>query len=151
MLTKHPVSTFLWFEAHAAEAAAFYCSVFPDARVTSSSPMSTSFEIGSQRFIAFNGGPHYKLTAAVSVFVPCVTQAEVDALWDRFTGAGATESKCGWLVDQFGLSWQIIPTRLLELMSDPDPARAGRAVQAMLAMQKIDIAALERSADGGGV
>jgi predicted 3-demethylubiquinone-9 3-methyltransferase (glyoxalase superfamily) len=148
MQTKNPVSTFLWFEANAAEAAALYCSIFPNSRVTSSSPMSTNFEIGGQRFIAFNGGPHYKLTPAVSVFVSCSTQAEVDALWDRFMSAGGTESKCGWLVDKFGLSWQIIPKQLLQLIGDPDPAKSQRAVQAMLGMQKIDIAALERAHKG---
>jgi predicted 3-demethylubiquinone-9 3-methyltransferase (glyoxalase superfamily) len=146
MKTNTPVTTFLWFESKADEAAKLYCSIFPDARITSSSPMSTTFEIGSQRFTAFNGGPHYKLTPAVSLFVSCPTQAEVDSLWDRFLSAGGTESKCGWLVDRFGLSWQIIPTRLLELMSHPDPATANRVVQAMLGMQKIDIAALERAA-----
>jgi|SRR6185503_4003515 len=148
MQTTHPVSTFLWFESGAAEAAAFYCSVFPDARITQSNPMSTSFEIGTQRFMALNGGPHYKLTPAVSVFVPCGTQAEVDALWERFISAGGSETKCGWLVDKFGLSWQIIPTRLMELMGDPDRAKAGRVVQAMMGMQKIDIAGLEKAYDG---
>ncbi len=144
-----PVSTFLWFAAQADEAARFYCSVFPGAKITGSNPMSTSFEIDGQRFIAFNGGPHYTLTPAISVFVSCNTQAEVDALWERFLSAGGTESKCGWLVDKFGLSWQIIPRQLLELMGDPDPARSKRVVEAMLAMQKIDIAALQRAHAGG--
>ena len=148
MQTNNPVSTFLWFESNADEAARFYCSVFPNSRITGTSPMSTTFDIDGQRFVAFNGGPHYKLTPAVSVFVSCSTQAEVDALWNRFLSAGGTESKCGWLVDKFGLSWQIIPKQLLLLMSDPDQARSGRVVQAMLGMQKIDIAALERAHAG---
>ena len=142
------VSTFLWFEANAQAAAELYCSIFPDAKVTSTSPMSASFEISGQRFIAFNGGSHYKLTPAVSVFVSCNDQAEVDALWDRFLAGGGTESRCGWLVDRYGLSWQIIPKQLLAMISDPDPAKAQRATQAMLAMHKIDLAALQRAHAG---
>lgn len=145
---QHDVSTFLWFESGAELAAQFYCSVFPGATITGSNPMSTRFEIEGQRFIAFNGGPHYQLTPAVSVFVSCDTQDEVDALWDRLLAGGGRESKCGWLVDRFGLSWQVIPRVLFELMGDPDPARANRVVQAMLAMQKLDIAALRRAHAG---
>jgi predicted 3-demethylubiquinone-9 3-methyltransferase (glyoxalase superfamily) len=145
---KNPIATFLWFEANANEAAQLYCSIFPASKITGTSGMSTSFEIDGQRFIAFNGGPHYKLTPAISLFVSCNTQDEVDALWDRFLAAGGTESKCGWLVDKYGLSWQIIPKQLLELMSDPDPVKANRVVQAMLGMQKIDIAALQRAYRG---
>ncbi|MEO7731251.1 MAG: VOC family protein [Kofleriaceae bacterium] len=142
---QNKISTFLWFDNRAEEAAKLYCSIFPISTITSTSKMSTSFEIEGQRFIAFNGGPHYQLTPAISLFVSCHSQDEVDALWNRFLEAGGRESQCGWLVDRFGLSWQIIPTRLLELMSDPDPARAARVVQAMLGMQKLDIAALERA------
>lgn len=145
---QNKISTFLWFPSRADEAAQFYCSVFPISKITSSSPMSTSFEIEGQRFIAFNGGPHYKLNPAISLFVSCHTQAEVDALWKRFIDDGGKESKCGWLVDKFGLSWQIIPKQLLELMSDPDPVKANRVVQCMLGMQKIDIAALQRAHAG---
>jgi predicted 3-demethylubiquinone-9 3-methyltransferase (glyoxalase superfamily) len=142
---QNKISTFLWFDNNAEEAAKLYCSIFPISTITSVSKMSTSFAIEDQRFIAFNGGPHYQLTPAISLFVSCNTQGEVDALWNRFLEAGGRESRCGWLVDRFGLSWQIIPTRLLDLMSDPDPARAARVVQAMLGMQKIDVAALERA------
>lgn len=142
------IATFLWFESRAAEAARLYCSIFPRSRITNSSPQVTWFEIENQRFMAFEGGPHYQLSPAVSVFVSCTTQAEVDELWQRFLAAGATESRCGWLVDPFGLSWQIIPTVLLELMNDPDPERAGRVVQAMLTMQKLDIGALRRAHAG---
>lgn len=145
---QNKISTFLWFESNADEAAKLYCSVFPVSKITHSTPMSTSFEIEGQRFIAFNGGPHYKLTPAISLFVTCNTQGEVDALWTRFLAAGGKESKCGWLVDRFGLSWQIIPTQLMELMSDPDPVKAQRVVQAMLGMQKIDIAALQAAHRG---
>ena len=145
---QNKVSTFLWFDANADEAAKLYCSIFPISKITGSTKMSTSFEIEGQRFVAFNGGPHYKLTAAISLYVSCNTQAEVDALWNRFLAEGGTETKCGWLVDRFGLSWQIIPNQLIELMSDPDPVKANRVVQAMLAMQKIDIAALQRAYAG---
>jgi predicted 3-demethylubiquinone-9 3-methyltransferase (glyoxalase superfamily) len=145
---QNKISTFLWFESKAEEAAKLYCSIFPISKITNSSAMSTSFEIEGQRFIAFNGGPHYKLTPAISLFVSCNTQPEVDALWNSFLEAGGKESKCGWLVDRFGLSWQIIPTRLLELMGDKDPVKANRVVQCMLGMQKIDIAALERAYRG---
>jgi predicted 3-demethylubiquinone-9 3-methyltransferase (glyoxalase superfamily) len=142
------VSTFLWFEANAEEAAELYCSIFPRSKITESSAQSTSFEIDGQRYMAFNGGPHFKLSAAVSIFVPCTTQEEVDTLWTRFLDSGGTETQCGWLVDKYGLSWQIIPRQLLELMSDPDREKAGRVVQAMMAMKKLDIAALERAYAG---
>lgn len=145
---QNKISTFLWFDSKADEAAQLYCSIFPVSKITKSTPMSTEFEIEGQRFVAFNGGPHYKLTPAISLFVSCNTQAEVDALWQRFLDAGGKESHCGWLVDQYGLSWQIIPTRLLELMNDPDRVKANRAVQAMMQMQKIDIAALEQAFRG---
>ncbi|MEO8551178.1 MAG: VOC family protein [Kofleriaceae bacterium] len=142
------ISTFLWFDTNAADAARMYCEIFPGAKITSESPMSASFEIGAQKFIAFNGGPHYKLTPAVSVFVSCKNQEEVDTVWNRFLAAGSSEHKCGWLVDKYGLSWQIIPTQLMELMSDPDPEKANRVVQAMLKMQKIEVAELQRAHRG---
>jgi predicted 3-demethylubiquinone-9 3-methyltransferase (glyoxalase superfamily) len=145
---KNNISTFLWFDNNAGAAAKMYCEIFPDAKITLETPMSTSFEIEGQKFIAFNGGPHFKLTPVVSVFVSCKDQAEVDSLWNRFLAAGGSESKCGWLVDKYGLSWQIIPTQLLELMTDPDPEKANRVVQAMLQMQKIDVAALQRAHRG---
>jgi len=147
---QNKISTFLWFESSADEAAKLYCSIFPISTITAVTKMSTSFEIEGQRFIAFNGGPHYKLNPAISLFVSCNTQEEVDALWNRFLAEGGRETKCGWLVDRFGLSWQIIPTQLLELMSDPDPVKANRVVQCMLGMQKIDIAALQLAHRGQG-
>jgi predicted 3-demethylubiquinone-9 3-methyltransferase (glyoxalase superfamily) len=147
---QNKISTFLWFESNADEAAKLYCAIFPISKITSATPMSTSFEIDGQRFVAFSGGPHFKLNPSISLFVSCNTQEEVDALWNRFLAAGGTESKCGWLVDKFGLSWQIIPKQLLELMSDPDSVKANRVVQCMLGMQKIDIAALQRAHRGEG-
>lgn len=140
------LATFLWFESRAAEAAALYCRIFPDARITGSGGGTTTLELAGQRFILFEGGPHFQLTAAVSIFVPCADQAAVDALWEQFLAAGSSESRCGWLVDPFGLSWQIIPTRLLELLNDPDPGRRQRAQAAMMTQVKIEIAAIERAA-----
>jgi predicted 3-demethylubiquinone-9 3-methyltransferase (glyoxalase superfamily) len=145
---KTNISTFLWFDNNAIEAAKLYCEIVPGAKLTSSSPMSASFEIGDQRYIAFNGGAHYKLTPAVSLMIQVDTQAEIDALWSSFIKSGGTESQCGWLVDKFGLSWQIIPKQLFSLISDKDPAKAKRATDAMLQMGKIDLAGLERAHRG---
>ena len=106
--------------------------------------MTATFEIEGQEFMALNGGPHYQFTPAISLFVSCVTQEEVDELWNKLS-AGGEESQCGWLKDKFGLSWQIIPTALGELMSDPNPVKAQRVMQAMLQMGKIDIAKLREA------
>ena len=147
------MTPFLWYDGNVAEAMELYRAVFPGSKVLNTMPgpngslMSATFELDGQRFIAFNGGPHLKLTAAVSMLVNCETQAEVDELWAKLTEGGA-ESQCGWLVDRFGLSWQIIPSILPRLLGDPDREKAGRAMNAMLAMKKIDIAALERAAAG---
>jgi len=148
------MTPFLWYDGRIAEAMEFYRSVFPEAKVESGAPgpdgslMSATFELDGQRFIAFNGGPHYRLTPAVSIYINCETQEDIDDLWAKLTDGGS-ESMCGWLVDRFGLSWQIIPSALPKLLGDPDPQRAHRAMQAMLGMKKIDIAGLERAADGG--
>jgi predicted 3-demethylubiquinone-9 3-methyltransferase (glyoxalase superfamily) len=155
------ISPWLWFDGHAEEAANFYVSVFPDSRVidVSRTPadapgqpggvLVVSFELDGQQFNALNGGPMFSFTEAVSFEIHCEDQAEVDEYWARLTADGGEESQCGWLKDRFGVSWQVIPKRLGELLSDPDPQRAGRAMQAMLQMRKIDVAALERAADGG--
>jgi predicted 3-demethylubiquinone-9 3-methyltransferase (glyoxalase superfamily) len=111
--------------------------------------MTVSFTLAGQQFIALNAGPMFKFNEAISLFVDCKDQAEVDRYWDRFIANGGEESMCGWLKDKYGLSWQIIPARLMELQNDPDPARASRAMQAMLQMQKIDVAKLEAAAAGG--
>lgn len=146
------ITPFLWFDGHIAEAMELYQSVFPEARVTDRMPgpdgslMGATFELDGQRFIAFSGGPHYRLSPAVSMYVNCETQAEIDRLWVML-GEGGSESRCGWLVDRFGLSWQIIPSILPKLLSHPDRAKAARAQQAMLGMSKIDIAALERAVE----
>jgi predicted 3-demethylubiquinone-9 3-methyltransferase (glyoxalase superfamily) len=147
------ITPFLWYHGNVAEAMDLYQSVFPAATVSGKVPgpngalMSATFELGGQRFIAFDGGPQYQLTPAASIYVNCETQAEVDELWAKLTDGGE-ESRCGWLVDRFGLSWQITPSILPRLLQDPDRDRAGRAMNAMLQMQKIDIEALERAAAG---
>jgi len=147
-ITASKITPFLWFESEAAEAAAMYCEIFENSRVTSSSAMSVTFEVSGQRIMALNGGPHYKLNPAFSLFVSVETQAELDRIWEALLAGGGKPTQCGWLVDRFGLSWQVIPTALPRLMSDPDPARAGRAVQAMMGMVKLDIAGLEKAANG---
>jgi predicted 3-demethylubiquinone-9 3-methyltransferase (glyoxalase superfamily) len=147
------MTPFLWYDGQVAEAMEFYRTVFPEAEVLDRIPgpdgslMGATFELDGQRFVAFNGGPKYPLTPAISMYVSCGTQAEVDDLWEKLT-AGGEESQCGWLVDRFGLSWQIIPSIVPRLLGDPDRAKAGRAMNALLGMQKVDIAALERAAAG---
>ncbi len=142
------VTPFLMFESGAKEAAEFYASVFPDGKVLEGDGPGVSFEVGGQRFDAYDGGPHFKFTEGISMHVRCENQEEVDYYWERLQEGGGEESMCGWLKDRFGVSWQIIPTALYELRSDPDPARAQRAVEAMLRMRKLDIAQLRAAADG---
>ena len=147
----HKITPFLWYNGLVDEAVALYTRVFPATTVIATSPgpggalMSATLEIEGQRLILFNGGPMYPLSPAVSLYVNCESQEEVDRLWSQLSEGGA-ESRCGWLVDRFGLSWQIIPTILPSLLQDPDREKAGRALKAMLGMSKIDIAALERAA-----
>ena len=149
------VTPFLWFDGNAEEATNFYLSVFRNSRLLSTMPgpggkaMGTSFEIEGQKFHTLNGGPQYTFTPAISLFVSCETQAEVDELWGKLTSGGGKEDRCGWLIDKYGLSWQIIPTALSRLMSDPDLAKAGQVMQAMLKMSRIDIAGLQAAYDQG--
>jgi predicted 3-demethylubiquinone-9 3-methyltransferase (glyoxalase superfamily) len=149
------ITPFLWFDNNVEEAMDFYVSLFDDAKVIhvtrdgEGGPVRwANFELAGQEFMALNGGPQYRFTEATSLFVNCDDQAEVDRLWDRLTADGGEPSQCGWLKDRFGLSWQIIPTRLGELLGDPDPERAGRVMQAMLGMQKIEFAGLEAAHAG---
>lgn len=147
------ITPFLWFDTQAEEAMQFYASIFPRSKVIAvqrngEQVMSVTWELEGQRFMGLNAGPHFTFNEAVSFFVSCDTQREVDELWDKLMAGGGTPSRCGWLKDRFGLSWQIIPTALPRLLGDPDRARAGRAMQAMLQMQKIDAAALQRAFDG---
>jgi predicted 3-demethylubiquinone-9 3-methyltransferase (glyoxalase superfamily) len=139
------ITPFLWFDGNVEEAVNFYVSVFKDARIVSINPMSATFELMGQRFMGLNGGPMYKFTEAVSFFIACEDQEEVDYYWDNLSAGGA-EQPCGWVKDKFGLSWQVIPNRLTELLFDADRARAERAMGAMLSMKKIDIAALDAAA-----
>lgn len=145
-MSPQKITTFLWYDGKAKEAAEFYCSLFKNARVLNASPLVVNFEIEGQRFMALNGGPQFKFTEAVSLFVDCETQEEVDHLWNSLTAQGGEESMCGWLKDKYGLSWQIIPRRLMDLMGDKDQAKAQRVMQAMLKMRKINIATLEAAA-----
>jgi predicted 3-demethylubiquinone-9 3-methyltransferase (glyoxalase superfamily) len=144
---------FLWFDGQAEEATNFYLSIFKNSRLLSVMPgpdgkaMGTSFEIEGQKFHTLNGGPKYKFTPAISLFVNCETQPEVDELWDKLLAGGGRADRCGWLQDKYGLSWQIIPTVLGRLMGDKDRVKAGRVVQAMLQMVKLDIAGLQRAYD----
>jgi predicted 3-demethylubiquinone-9 3-methyltransferase (glyoxalase superfamily) len=140
------ITPFLWFDAPLEEPIAYYRSIFESFRLVSQSPMSASFEIEGQRFHALNGGSKYRFNEAVSFFVDCDDQDEVDYYWERLTSDGGEESMCGWLKDRYGLSWQVIPKALTRYLSDPDRAKAGRVAQAMLKMRKIDVAALDRAA-----
>ncbi len=141
---------FLWFDNNAEEAVNFYTSIFKDSKVLSQTPgpdgkiLMATFQLEGQTFYALNGGPRFKFTEAISLFVNCETQEEVDDLWEKLS-AGGEQSMCGWLKDRYGLSWQIIPTVLGELMGDKDPVKAGRVMQAMLQMNKIDIQALRQA------
>jgi len=150
---KNKITTFLTFDHQAEEAALLYTSLFPNSKISSRMPgpggtvMSVTFELGGQEFIALNGGPTFTFSEGTSLFVSCETQAEIDTYWDKLTDGGS-EGRCGWLKDKFGVSWQIIPSILGQLFSDPDRARAGRAINAMMSMQKLDIAALQRAASG---
>ncbi len=141
------ITPFLWFKVPMEEPLAYYESIFRDFRVIQQSPMGATFEIEGQRFLAFNGGPHFDFNEAVSFFIDCEDQAEVDYYWERLTAEGGQESRCGWLKDKYGLSWQVIPKALSRYLGDPDREKAGRVQQAMLQMKKIDVAALERAAD----
>ncbi len=149
----------LWFDKQAEEAAEFYCSVFKNSRVISkalypeNSPgeagtvMTVEWELDGQRFVGINGGPQFKFDEAVSFAISCDDQDEVDYYWEKLTDGGE-ESVCGWLKDRFGVSWQVVPQGMEELFSDPDPERSQRAMEAMLKMRKLDIAALQSAADG---
>jgi predicted 3-demethylubiquinone-9 3-methyltransferase (glyoxalase superfamily) len=155
------LSTCLWFDTEAEEAAHFYTSIFKDSRIVDvsrygeagpgepGSVLTVTFELAGQEFMALNGGPAFKFNEAISIFVKCENQAEVDEYWERLTDGGE-ESQCGWLKDRYGLSWQIVPNALGELLSDANPARANAAMQAMLGMKKLDVAALKAAADAAG-
>jgi len=153
------ISPFLWFDTQAEEAAKFYVSIFKNSKIVNiarygdagpgpkGSVMTVVFQLDGQEFIALNGGPHFKFTEAISFSVDCKTQQEVDEYWSRLT-EGGQEVQCGWLKDKYGLSWQINPTVLGEMLSDPDPQKSKRVMEAMLKMKKIEIGELNRAYEG---
>jgi predicted 3-demethylubiquinone-9 3-methyltransferase (glyoxalase superfamily) len=152
------ITPFLWFDSQAEEAARYYCSIFDDSEIgeisrypedtpgPAGTVMTVQFVLKGQEFTALNGGPEFDFTPAVSLFVHCKDQDEVDRYWDGLMDGGASQS-CGWVTDKFGVTWQIVPDRLGELLADPDPQRANRAMQAMLQMDKIEIKGLEDAAN----
>ena len=152
----------LWFDTEAEEAAGFYTSVFENSRILNvahypeggpgpaGTVMTVEWELDGQRFVGINGGPQFTFSEAVSFQITCETQDEVDYYWDRLS-PGGEEGQCGWLKDRYGLSWQVVPAGMEEVFADPDPQRAQRAMQAMLGMRKLDVAALRSAADGAPV
>src|SRR5438128_9011994 len=154
--TTQKITPFLWFDANAEEAMNFYTTIFKNSEIVSVSRyaegapgqagtvMTATFTLDGQTFMALNGGPHFKFTEAISFFVNCETQEEVDELWEKLTDGGE-ESQCGWLKDKFGLSWQIIPSALGKMLGDKDPEKSQRVMKAMLQMDKIDIRRLQEA------
>ena len=151
------ISPFLWFDTQAEDAARFYVSIFPSSRIVKvarygdpgpgpkGSVMTVQFELDRQEIVALNGGPLFKFTEAISLSIDCKTQDEVDHYWNGLTAGGGQTSQCGWLKDKYGLSWQVNPTVLGEMLADPDPKKSKAVMEAMLKMTKIDIATLERA------
>jgi len=152
------ITPFLWYDHEAEEAAKFYVSIFPNSKISAitrygdagpgpkGSVMTVTFELDGKPFVALNGGPLFEFTEAVSFLIDCKSQEEVDHYWSSLT-EGGQESRCGWLKDKYGLSWQVTPTALGEMLSDPDPLKSKRVMEAMLKMKRIDIAALKRARD----
>jgi len=150
------ITTHLWFDKQAEEAVAHYTSVFPDSRVVdvqrygeagpgeAGTVMTITFELAGQRYIALNGGPEFTFNEAVSLYVDCADQEEVDTYWSKL-GEGGEEGPCGWLKDKYGLSWQIVPRALTDLLSDPDPIKSAQVMKAMLGMKKLDVKGLENA------
>jgi predicted 3-demethylubiquinone-9 3-methyltransferase (glyoxalase superfamily) len=149
----------LWFDTQSKEAAEFYVSVFPNSKITDvtyypegaprpGEVLTVNFVLDGQEYTAIDGGPQFTFDEAISLLINCADQAEVDYYWEKLTADGGEESQCGWLKDKFGLSWQVVPEGFEKVMNDPDPARAQRAMQAMYAMKKLDLAALQAAADG---
>jgi predicted 3-demethylubiquinone-9 3-methyltransferase (glyoxalase superfamily) len=154
------ITPFLWFDDDAEEALTLYTSIFDDARITSLSRygeggpfpagtlQSATFELAGQEFMALNGGPHDEFNDAISLFVSCETQEEIDRYWDALLAGGGKATQCGWLKDRFGVSWQVTPVQLLQYLSDPDPEKAGRTAAAMMSMVKLDLPALTAAYEG---
>jgi len=156
---KQKITTFLWFDNNAEEAANFYVSVFKNSRILETSHytkvgpgpkgsvMTISFELDGQQFTALNGGPQFKFTEAISLVVNCQSQEEVDYYWNKLSGDGGQEVECGWVKDKYGLFWQIVPEKLMQFLTDGDPALVNRVMQAMMQMKKLDIKKLEQAAN----
>jgi predicted 3-demethylubiquinone-9 3-methyltransferase (glyoxalase superfamily) len=157
MSGKQKINTYLWFDNNAEEAMNFYVSIFKNSKILElvrygdagpgpkGTVMAGTFQLEGQEFMALNGGPHFKFTEAISLFVNCETQEEVDDLWKKLTAGGGAPSQCGWLKDKFGLSWQIVPSVLLKMLADKDPVKSKRVMEAMLQMSKIDISKLKQA------
>jgi predicted 3-demethylubiquinone-9 3-methyltransferase (glyoxalase superfamily) len=148
------ITPFLWFDTQAEEAMNFYASIFKRSKVTSinraqGKVMSVRFELEGQEFMALNAGPQFKFTEAISFFVGCETQQEIDEFWAKLTVDGGAPSRCGWLKDKFGLSWQIVPNALGRMLGDKDAAKSNRVMNAMLQMDKLDLKRLQQAYDGG--
>lgn len=160
MATVQKITPFIWFDSKAEEAANFYVSLFDDSNILhvtrypeggaapAGSAMTVDFQLAGLKLIALNGGPHFKLNESFSLFVSCDSQQEVDTLWSKLTADGGQESRCGWLKDRWGLSWQIVPARFMELMKQSNPKQAQAVMGAMMQMKKFDIAALEKAYSG---
>lgn len=148
------ITPFLWFDNNALEAAQFYTTVFTNSAIISTIPgpggtvMGLTFQLNGQTFMALNGGPMFTFTEAISLYINCETQEEIDTLWNKLTADGGKESRCGWLKDKYGLSWQLVPPVLGKLLADPDREKAGKVMQAMLQMNKIIIADLQKAYEG---
>ena len=158
MATEQKITTFLWFDQNAEEAVRFYLSIFANSKILDETRwgeggpvpkgtlMTARFQLEGQEFLALNGGPQFRFTEAISLFVNCETQKEVDALWTKL-GAGGEPGQCGWLKDKFGLSWQVVPTGLLDMLRDPDPVKSKRVMDAMMQMKKLDLQRLKQAYD----
>lgn len=156
-MIKQKITPFLWFDSNAEEAANYYTTIFENSKITKvvrytkagpgpeGSVVTVEFELEGQTFVALNGGPIFKFTEAVSFVVNCETQEEVDFYWNKLTADGGQESQCGWLKDKFGLSWQIVPTLLIDYIADKDVNKAARVMQEMMTMKKINIAAIQKA------
>jgi len=147
------ITPFLWYDTQAEEAMNFYASIFKRSKIISvnkagSRTISVEFELEGQRFMALNAGPKYKFNEAISMFVSCDTQAEIDEIWEKLTSEGGGPTRCGWLEDRYGLSWQIIPKTLGRMLTDKDPARAQRVMEVVLRSDKLDMDELQRAYDG---
>jgi predicted 3-demethylubiquinone-9 3-methyltransferase (glyoxalase superfamily) len=154
------ITTFLWFDKEAVEAAKFYCSIFKKSKIlgttrnfegvpgTTAEVLTVQFRLGDQEFVALNGGPQFKFTEAISLMINCKDQKEVDYYWERLLAGGGKESACGWLKDKYGLSWQVTPTILLKMIADKNRKKAKRAMDAMMQMVKLDIRKLKEAYDG---